>query len=103
MAENRATIQSIGRATSISAREGEEVISPSVAENEYIMLGMRLARGVDIPKYEARFGKSFEEQFGKKLKKFCPEFVILSENNCKFTDKGMLVSNYILAQILDFS
>lgn len=84
-------------------REGEEIISPSVAENEYIMLGMRLARGVDIPKYETRFGKSFEEQFGKKLKKFCPEFVILSENNCKFTDKGMLVSNYILAQILDFS
>ena len=67
------------------------------------MLGMRLSRGIDILEYKSRFGKNFNEEFGKKLKKFSPEFVILSENNCRFTEKGMFVSNYILSEILDFS
>ena len=86
----------------LGVRECEEVISSSEAENEYIMLGMRLAKGIDIPEYQLRFKKDFSQGFGKKLQKFSPEFVILSENNCRFTDKGMFVSNYILSEILDF-
>ncbi len=87
----------------LGERESEEMISPSEAENEYIMLGMRLACGIDIREYETRFKKDFYESFGKKFEKFSPEFVFLSDNNCKFTEKGMFVSNYILSEILDFS
>ncbi len=87
----------------LGARESEEIISTFEAENEYVMLGMRLSRGIDISEYKSRFEKDFFEQFGKKLKNFSPEFVILSENNCRFTEKGMLISNYILSEILDFS
>ncbi len=87
----------------LGTKESEEIISDSEAENEYVMLGMRLSRGIDISEYESRFGKKFNEEFGKKFKKFSPEFVVLSENNCRFTEKGMFVSNYILSEILDFS
>ncbi len=87
----------------LGTKEGEEIILDSEAENEYVMLGMRLSRGIDISEYESRFRKKFNEEFGKKLKKFSPEFVVLSENNCRFTEKGMFVSNYILSEILDFS
>ncbi len=87
----------------LGEREGEEVISPSGAENEYIMLGMRLARGIDICDYENRFNKDFYESFGKRFEKFSPEFISLGEKNCRFTEKGMFVSNYILSEILDFS
>ncbi len=87
----------------LGERESEEIISDSEAENEYVMLGMRLSRGVDISEYRSRFGKKFNERFGKKFKKFSPEFVVLSENNCRFTERGMFVSNYILSETLDFS
>lgn len=87
----------------LGTRESEEIISQSEAENEYVMLGMRLSRGIDISEYQSRFGKNFFKEFGKKFQKFSPEYVILSENNCKFTEKGMFVSNYILSEILDFS
>ncbi len=87
----------------LGERESEEIISDSEAENEYVMLGMRLSRGIDISEYESRFGKNFYGRFGKKFQKFSPEFAVLSENNCRFTEKGMFVSNYILSEILDFS
>lgn len=86
----------------LGTREDEEIIYPTEAENEYIMLGMRLTRGIDICEYENKFNKDFYKSFGKKFEKFSPEFVLLSENNCKFTEKGMFISNYILSEILDF-
>lgn len=87
----------------LGTRENEEHISQSVAKNEYVMLGMRLAQGIDTSEYKLRFAGDFDDDFGKRFKKFSPEFVSVSEENCKFTDKGMLVSNYILAEILEFS
>ena len=87
----------------LGVSEGEEIISPTEAENEYIMLGMRLACGIDTHEYEARFKKDFYESFGKKFEKFSPEFISLDKDTCKFTQKGMFVSNYILSEILDFS
>lgn len=86
----------------INAREGQEVISPETAENEFVMLGMRLSQGVDAEAFEALFGKSFHDSFGVNLKRFAPEFVTFEGGRCAFTDRGMLVSNSILSEILDF-
>lgn len=72
------------------------------AMNEYVMLGMRLARGIDKFDFESRFGESFDSVFGHKLKRFAPEHVYMDENVCRFTPKGMFVSNFILSDVLDF-
>ena len=77
-------------------------ISADEAENEYVMLSMRLSRGVSAEEFEARFCKSFYSVFGKALEKFSPEFVTLDSDGCRFTQKGMYVSNYILSEVLNF-
>ena len=71
-------------------------------KNEYVMLRMRLSRGVDLSDYKLRFGSDFECDFGEKFKKFSPQFVTLENGTCSFTQKGFLVSNYILSECLDF-
>lgn len=86
----------------MGVHEEYEEISRREAENEFVMLGMRLADGVDIEKYQRLFGKDFFDDFGVGLKKFSPEFVTVEGGRCAFTDKGMLVSNTILSEILEF-
>ena len=77
-------------------------IKPYEAANEYVMLGMRLCSGVDIELFEKKFGLDWGENFGKNFAKFAPEYVKISDKSCAFTDKGMLLSNYILSEVLDF-
>lgn len=104
--ERRENTQDIGE---YIARVGIDVcrsaqrISESEAQSEYIMLGMRLARGVLRQELEVRFGPGVFEKFSERLKKFPSDFVDIDANGFKFTDKGMYVSNYILSEILDFS
>ena len=70
--------------------------------NEYVMLSMRLATGVDVKIFKEKFGVDFFRIFGEKFKKFSPEFVRLENGSCAFTEKGFLVSNYILSECLQF-
>ncbi len=86
----------------VGMRENTEHISHRESENEYVMLRMRLSDGVDYDEYRKIIGGDFLQSFGEKFKKFSPEFVTITSHNCSFTDKGMLVSNYILSEILEF-
>jgi len=70
--------------------------------NEYVMLGMRLSDGVNIADFEKRFGKGFEQTFGQQFRKYAPIYVSIDEKTCRFTDKGMFVSNYVLSDVLNF-
>ena len=76
-------------------------ISDKEAENEYVMLGMRLSGGMDLNKFRERFGKELSECFPA-FGKYTPEYVVLDRERCFFTEKGMLVSNFILSDVLDF-
>lgn len=78
-----------------------EDISRKTAENEYVMLGMRLAEGVDVTDFKRRFGRELLEAF-QTVSKYAPEYITLGENRVAFTEKGMMVSNFILSDILDF-
>ena len=78
-----------------------EAISRKTAENEYVMLGMRLADGVDMTDFKCRFGRGLLEAFPT-ISKYAPEHVTLGDNRAAFTEKGMMVSNFILSDILDF-
>ena len=70
--------------------------------NEYVMLSMRLARGVDTADFKKRFSLDFEKEFGEGFKKYFPEFVLVENGRYSFTEKGFLVSNYILSDALEF-
>ena len=78
-----------------------ECIEKGEAMNEYAMLGMRLSRGIDLEGFKARFDEDFLKAFDK-FKQYSPDFVEISEKRCRFTDRGMFVSNAILSNVLDF-
>ena len=78
--------------------EMSDTISRGEAMDEYVMLCMRLADGINIEKFDATFGVSFYERYGIVFERFAPEYVHIDKNTCRFTDKGMLVSNYILSE-----
>ena len=71
--------------------------------DEYVMLRFRLCEGVDAIVFEDRFGIPFEETYGKKLAPFLSAGLVRREGDryC-FSQEGMLVSNTILSEILDF-
>ena len=72
--------------------------------NEYVMLRFRLCEGLDVAAFESRFGISFEETYGKKLTPFLSAGLVRREGGRYFLSReGMLVSNTILSEILDFS
>ena len=79
-----------------------EKISYDEQKNEYVMLRMRLSDGVDIADFEKRFDSDFNLEFGIGFEKFSPEFVMLTKDRCRFTEKGFFVSNYILSEVLNF-
>jgi oxygen-independent coproporphyrinogen-3 oxidase len=78
--------------------ESSDTIAGGEAMDEYVMLGMRLAEGIDIEKFNSTFGVDFYERYGGVFERFAPEYVYIDKRTCRFTDKGMLVSNYILSE-----
>ena len=78
-----------------------EKLSKSEQMNEYAMLGMRLAEGISFARFFERFGIEFLSVFPI-FRKYAPEFVEIDKEYCRFTEKGMFVSNFILSDALDF-
>ncbi len=78
--------------------ESFDLIDDEEAMYEYVMLGMRLKEGISIPEFERMFNRDFTELYGKVFRRFSPEYVYIDKKICRFTDKGMFVSNYILSE-----
>jgi oxygen-independent coproporphyrinogen-3 oxidase len=81
--------------------ESVEKIEKYERKNEFVMLGMRLSDGIDAREFKKRFGEEWQTEFAA-FNKFSPEYVTVDEKGCRFTEKGMFVSNYILSEVLDF-
>lgn len=89
----------------MGADEGDrEIPDARERENEYVMLRMRLAEGISRTAFEARFGRSFDEGFGRALSHFEKGgWIRRTADSFAFTKEGFYVSNAILSEILDFS
>ncbi len=88
----------------VSIIDQSEKIPARERIGEYVMLRMRLARGVRFDDFRYRFGADFEELYGRKLLPYLRGgFVRKTDGGVCLTPKGMFVSNYILSDILDFS
>ena len=70
---------------------------------EYIMLRFRLTDGLDPVDFSRKFGASFEDMYGVKIRKYLKNGFMIHENGrYSLTPAGMFVSNYILSDILEF-
>ncbi len=79
-------------------------ILPHERAGEYIMLSLRLKKGIDTDEFERVFGLDFDKMYADLLPAYCENgFMTRTPVGYAFTTKGMYVSNYILSSMLDFS
>ncbi len=78
-------------------------MSIAEASTQYVMLAFRLSEGVSVGDYNSRYGLDFEEKYLEKMQPFIERKLIVKTNKgYALTRRGMLVSNMVLATILDF-
>ncbi len=86
---------------------GEDIVEERYAldaeerRKEYIMLGMRMERGIDLSEYRSRFGKSFPTTSGTVKNYIQGGFLRLDGERMSFTERGILVSNVVLADLME--
>lgn len=83
--------------------EGKEPIDDGEGgdNQEYIMLSLRLSRGLDFGKYEERYGSALPCSFIKKAEKFAGMGLLeLNAEKLSLNEKGFLLSNTIIGELL---
>ncbi|HQU86069.1 MAG TPA: radical SAM family heme chaperone HemW, partial [Pyrinomonadaceae bacterium] len=68
------------------------------AASEFVFLGLRLSKGIDLNEYEKRFGIKLLEKYGEdfaRLKEL--ELIEINENVLKLSNKGKLYSNEVFS------
>ena len=79
-----------------------EEISPKEQLYEYVMLGLRLEKGIDLSEYEKLAGESFSQTFPQTEEMLRMGYFKEENGHISFTNKGFFVSNTILADMLIF-
>ncbi len=71
-------------------------------EQEYIMLRLRLSDGICFREYQNLFGKKFPERYLKTAQKYSKYGLVnLQTDRINLTPKGFLLSNTIIAEMLE--
>ncbi|MDO5022330.1 MAG: radical SAM family heme chaperone HemW [Eubacteriales bacterium] len=77
-------------------------ISESDQMFEYIMLGLRLVKGIDIRDFNMRFNRDFIKTYGEKLKPSINKRLIHMDNtHVRLTEKGFDLMNSVLLDIME--
>ena len=88
---------------SVERFKKNEIIEDSQGgtKSEYIMLQMRLTKGLNLNKYKEAFGELPPKDFFDTINKYAKlGFINYNNDTISFTQKGFLVSNNILAELI---
>lgn len=78
-------------------------ITEEESEREYIMLRLRLSEGICARRFAGRYHKDFEKIYAPRLAPYIREGLAYHEDGrYALTPRGMLVSNGILCDLIDF-
>lgn len=79
----------------------KELLTDEEKMEEMIMTRMRLYNGLDLTEFEKKFGEDVKKILLEKSESFIRNELIKKENgHIFFTDKGIMISDRILAQII---
>jgi oxygen-independent coproporphyrinogen-3 oxidase len=80
---------------------GKELLTREQRIMESIFLGLRMSEGIDIEKFEQRFGLSFYDQFGKTVSYLEEKgYLAAGQARCALTPKGLLLHDSVTAMIV---
>lgn len=78
-----------------------QVLSVPEQIEEYMFLGLRLTCGISRQDFVRRFGQTIESVYGEILDQLYRQRLLVCDMDCvKLTDRGVDVSNYVMAQFL---
>ncbi len=78
-----------------------QILTKKEQMEEYMFLGLRMMCGVERREFEHLFGQRIEEVYGRIPDRLCRQGLLTQDGNrIWLTDKGIDVSNYVLAQFL---
>lgn len=79
-----------------------EALSVEEFSEEYIMMRMRLGKGLSLYNYKEKFSSELPKRYTERMKPFLKSGHIIFNNEAYiFSADGMYLSNYILSEILD--
>jgi oxygen-independent coproporphyrinogen-3 oxidase len=85
-------------------RENVEELSTAAQMEEFMFLGLRLVQGVSVESFKESFGKDIAEVYGEVIDKYRDmgllECVGDGKKYLRLTDKGLDVSNTVMAEFL---
>lgn len=82
-------------------RQLNEVLNKESKIFEYIMLGLRMNKGISINDFNNKFGTNFLELYKNQIDKLLNNnLIILEKNTVKLSKKGMDISNYVFEEFL---
>ena len=88
-------------ASDTERKENMQSLSKQECMEEYMFLGLRMMQGVSTRGFYQNFGKTMQEVYGAVIDKWKKEgYLQQKEDNLSLTDKGIDVSNMILADFL---
>ena len=97
-----------GNSRDISAfLRGEDIVEERYSVDaeerlrEYVMLGLRLGKGISDSEYRARCGRGLLEDMPQIEKFVSAGYLVKSGERIAFSDKGFFVSNAILSELLN--
>lgn len=67
---------------------------------EFMFLGLRMIKGVSIKEFEAVFGVGIFQVYGRQIEKYKEQQALTVSDRIALTDRGLDVSNLILADFL---
>ncbi|MDR2547621.1 MAG: radical SAM protein [Lachnospiraceae bacterium] len=81
-------------------KEELQVLSKAEQMEEFMFLGLRLTEGVNEAVFEDNFGIKIDDAYPGVLGKLSDEGLIVVAENISLTEKGIDVSNYVLAKFI---
>ena len=83
-------------------RRTQEILDIEDCMSEYMILGLRLIKGVSPKEFKARFNEDMENKYGDILNKYLNMGLLHTtiDGNFALTDKGLDVSNSVMEEFL---
>lgn len=85
----------------VSASENIEVISSKRDISDYMILGLRLTKGVNIMEFRKRYNQDVMLLFGDRIRKLCKEgLVVCEDDTIMLTNKGKDLANRVFVEFV---
>ena len=87
--------------TGIKLQENQQKLSTDEQMEEFMFLGLRMMEGVSIKLFEEKFGKKYDNVYGKVSDKLVTQGLLeCVEEHVRLTERGIDISNYVMSEFL---